>query len=159
MIQIRKEEIVGWRERRLGDLVHRTLELVLGWGLNWADAIEKASVEVLSELEREEGKQFLTKLFSRVREEKDWKKFIEMLSGKEKISELDILGPEGQRFRVDLLLIGSPVIVVDYKYAQPRREHQEQVKIYCNILQSLFDQVEGYLLYLSLDGVRLEKAV
>ncbi len=159
MIHIRKEEIVGWKERRLGELVHRVLELNIGCGFSLSSSIEKAIIESLGELEREEGREFLRNLFSEIDRKPDWRRFMEMLSSREKIPELDILAPEGQRFRIDLLLVGDPSLVIDYKYAHPREEHRWQIENYCRLLQPMFARLEGYLLYLSEKSVRLERVV
>ncbi len=149
MLRIRKEEILGWNERRLGEAVHRVLELMLGEGKDLKESVEQAVVEIFSDLERKEKTKYLTELFDRVLKDSAWHDLEQILQGKERLVELDILGPQGQRFRVDLIALGKETILVDYKYAKFREEHIAQVRNYQEILSRFFGRVTAYLFYIS----------
>ncbi len=162
MIRIRREEIVGWEERRFGELVHRALEAYFSGDRHSASAVDRAVGEMLPYALRGEFRGRLLALFEALVSSEGFSALLDMLEGAEVLCEVPILGEKGQRFRVDLFLRrpdGS--VVVDYKVSAPREDHAEQVRRYAEILsRGLGEKVKGYLFYIAPDGSsHLERVV
>ena len=70
-------------------------------------------------------------------------------------NEASIVTGEGDTYRPDRVLIapdGSRVVVVDYKFGQPRHAHRRQVRNYMDLLSHMgYPSVEGWLWYVT-DG-------
>ena len=70
-------------------------------------------------------------------------------------NEASIVTGEGETYRPDRVLIapdGSRVIVIDYKFGQPRHAHRRQVRHYMELLAQMgYPVVEGWLWYVT-DG-------
>ncbi|MCR5709421.1 MAG: UvrD-helicase domain-containing protein [Bacteroidales bacterium] len=73
------------------------------------------------------------------------------------LNEASIVTATGEIYRPDRVLIsrdGSRVIVIDYKFGEPRRDHHSQVRNYIDLLRGMgYPSVEGWLWYLSDDSV------
>ncbi|MDR0544367.1 MAG: UvrD-helicase domain-containing protein [Odoribacteraceae bacterium] len=72
------------------------------------------------------------------------------------INEREILLPAGRRVRPDrVMLAGSSVIVVDYKFGRVESpDHVAQVRLYCSSLSLMdYPSVSGYLWYVTLDKI------
>lgn len=67
------------------------------------------------------------------------------------INETEIMLPEGGVVRPDRVLVnGKNAILVDYKTGNYEKKHEQQVIKYRNILREMgFNEVEGYLFYVS----------
>ena len=68
-------------------------------------------------------------------------------------NEASIVTAEGEMYRPDRVLIapdGSRVIVIDYKFGEPRRAHRDQVGNYMQLLRQMgYPSVEGWLWYVT----------
>jgi ATP-dependent exoDNAse (exonuclease V) beta subunit len=65
-------------------------------------------------------------------------------------NEAHSLLPKGTEYRIDrLLLKEKQAIVIDFKTGKPRKEDQNQIGEYCNMLNQMGYSSEGYLLYLT----------
>ena len=73
------------------------------------------------------------------------------------MNEASIVDGRGEIRRPDRVLIapdGSRVIVIDYKFGQPRPEHTTQVARYVSLMRQMgYPSVEGWLWYISADEV------
>ncbi len=73
------------------------------------------------------------------------------------MNEASIVDGRGEIRRPDRVLIapdGSRVIVIDYKFGQPRPEHRTQVARYVSLMRQMgYHSVEGWLWYISADEV------
>ena len=71
------------------------------------------------------------------------------------MNEASIVDGQGEIRRPDRVLIspdGNRVVVIDYKFGQPRGSHRWQVRDYMNLLRQMgYPSVEGWLWYLSSD--------
>jgi ATP-dependent helicase/nuclease subunit A len=64
-------------------------------------------------------------------------------------TEVPVLLPGGEEFRIDRLLIsGNRAVVIDFKTGNPAARDEQQVLAYMNLLKQMnFTDVSGYLLY------------
>ena len=73
------------------------------------------------------------------------------------MNEASIVDGQGEIRRPDRVLIapdGSRVVVIDYKFGQPRPEHKTQVSRYVSLMRQMgYPSVEGWLWYVSADNV------
>lgn len=70
-------------------------------------------------------------------------------------NECTILTPEGERRPDRVVTNGEETIVVDFKFGNPKSEHNEQVITYVNLLKSIgLPNVKGYLWYVYNDNVQ-----
>jgi len=96
---------------------------------------DMASVEVDAELEKQSG-------------HRHW------FDGSYRVmNEASIVDADGEIKRPDRVLIatdGSRVIVIDYKFGQPRPSHRTQVRNYCDLMRQMgYPSVEGWLWYVA----------
>jgi ATP-dependent exoDNAse (exonuclease V) beta subunit len=78
--------------------------------------------------------------------------YLEILKGSTEIlREQDIIISENEIQRPDLIVKkANEIIVLDYKTGQINKNHQKQIKSYCNSIKSMnFQNVKGYLFYTS----------
>lgn len=72
-------------------------------------------------------------------------------------NEASIVTGEGDTYRPDRVLIApdsARVIVIDYKFGQPRPSHRTQVRNYCNLMRQMgYPSVEGWLWYVVAEEV------
>ncbi len=154
MIRIRHEEVVGWEERRFGELVHRALEAYFSGDRDLTGAVDRAVGDMLPYGLREEFRERLLSLFGALEASEGFGALLRLVEGAQVFCEVPILGERGQRFRVDLFLRrAGGSAVVDYKVSSPRQDHAEQVRRYAEILsRGIGEDVKGYLFYISSDG-------
>ena len=74
------------------------------------------------------------------------------------LNEASIVDADGEIFRPDRVLVsadGNRVVVIDYKFGQPRAGHRRQVQRYVSLLQRMgYPSVEGWLWYVSASEVQ-----
>jgi len=68
----------------------------------------------------------------------------------EKLTEREILLPDGKWLRPDLVVLGKNfTVIIDYKTGQPNTQYKEQMREYIKALSDAgYPSVEGYLVYL-----------
>jgi len=68
----------------------------------------------------------------------------------EKLTEREILLPDGKWLRPDLIILGDGfTVVADYKTGQPHPQYEKQMHKYIEtLLAAGYPSVEGYLVYL-----------
>ncbi len=161
MIKVKTENILDWKSRRFGQVVHRVMQLwIPGTISDISKAVDFAVTEMIEKEKRkvwfDEMKRFVESISSspEINTLKGW------LEGSNVYTEIPILGKDGQRYRLDLLISSENLLrVVDYKVSSPSDEYVRQIKNYCQILSKLGKEIEGYLMYLWDGGVRLDRVV
>ncbi len=65
-------------------------------------------------------------------------------------NEMDILLPSGKTQRPDRVnFFKNKTVIIDYKSGVERKEHRQQIKIYCDLLREMsFPKIETYIVYL-----------
>ncbi len=159
-VRIKREDVTRAEERAFGTYVHGVLELFLDKGISLEDAIEEYSLGIPYWL-RDGYKESLIEFFLCIKRSKAFHQFLSLLKGAVVYVEKEMLGPKGQRFRLDVLAKkDGEVHVIDYKLGKESEEHISQLMIYYNILSSrLSERVYGWLFYLRPEGSELKRVI
>jgi len=148
-----------FNERMRGEVAHRVMEHMLVSGDNATD-IERAlalaiqdfpELGALSDADR-------TGLDADLRAMADWAlseaRLRDWLATGTR--EPEVLTPDGQFKRFDLLVTGAETVVVDFKTGRPDPHNEVQVREYMDILAAMggYDEPRGFLVYLDLHEIR-----
>ncbi len=159
-VKVKKEDVTKAEERAFGSYVHGVLELFLSRQLSLEEAINRYSLSIPYWL-RDEYRDELAMLFSRVKETQAFRQFLSLLEGGTVFTEKEILGPKGQRFRLDVLIKKDKELhVLDYKLGRESQEHISQLRVYCDILSLHFPgDICGWLFYLRPEDSELKRVI
>ena len=134
---------------RFGVIIHTILESVVTSG-DLPAAIARAADSGLIRPEEAEPVENRLRLLLGMPETADW------FSGRwDIITEAGILVPgRGERRPDRVMILGSRVVVLDYKTGARQKKHESQVREYMDLVSKLgYSEVDGYLLYLDPPGL------
>lgn len=111
-----------------------------------------SSVNVLSDLDSYQGRTEYDMLRERVASHPDW--FPEVGTACV-FNETTIISGDGMLLRPDRVIIrGNDVVIIDYKFAEPRLKYERQVRDYANLYRQMgYEDVKAYLWYVFEDNV------
>ena len=117
-------------------------------GIELHDILSK--IDVLEDLDIYQGRDEYDMLRERVAAHPDW-----FAPGLKSMNERTIIDSDGVNCRPDRVLVnGSAVTVIDYKFGERRLKYEEQVRKYTDLFETLgYSPVEGYLWYVYEDEV------
>lgn len=134
----------GRRARRRGEIIHQALALC-----ETAKDLEGAvrgALELLGESPKDWD---LQELLDPLRRLFAVERFGEWLR-KEGYPELEVVDSSGRVHRIDrVVLDGDTLHVLEYKVGERERGHEEQVRLYAELLKELFPtkRIKGWLIY------------
>ena len=128
-----------------GEAMHRAVEYHLGYHLKPHHLRDKLLNNYGFHLDRASFDTIMTRLESL----KSNTQFLSLLEAKTPLPEASFL-EDFALYRIDMMLVGEEVIILDYKSGRREEKHHAQVKHYLEFAKKVFKDknVSGYLVYL-----------